>query len=69
MRWKITIEGMGKAAQTGKQSTYAPVWSAGVVGMARWKGNAGNRGRPVLVEGRAFNIEYVDGPGGSRTGS
>ncbi len=33
--------------RTGKQSTNAPVWSAGVMGMARWKGNMGNRGRPV----------------------
>src|SRR5258708_20911501 len=52
----------GKAAQTGKQSTCAPCWFTGVMGMARWKGNTGNRGRPVLVEGRAFSIEYVDGP-------
>jgi hypothetical protein len=35
-----------------------------VRGMARWKGNTGNLGRPVLVEGRAFRIEYVDGPDG-----
>jgi hypothetical protein len=31
----------------GKQSTYAPARSAGVVGTARWKGGSGNRGRPV----------------------
>ena len=35
----------------------------------RWKGNAGNRGRPISIEGRAFSIEYVDGSDGSRTGS
>jgi hypothetical protein len=39
-----------KAARTGKQSTYAPVWSAGVVDAARWNGDAGNRGRPVWSE-------------------
>jgi hypothetical protein len=42
---------------TGKQSAHAPVWFTGVMGTARWKGSAGNRGRPVLVEGRAFSIE------------
>ena len=50
----------GKAAQTGKQSTCAPGWFTGVIGTARCKGSAGNRGRPVLVEGRAFNTEYVN---------
>ena len=34
----------------GKQSTHAPVWSTGVMGTARWKGDAGNRGRPVRSE-------------------
>ena len=48
---------------------HAPVWFTGVMGMARWKGNAGNRGRPISIEGRAFSIEYVDGSDGSRTGS
>ena len=33
----------------GKQSTDAPVWSAGVMGTARRKGDAGNRGRPVAA--------------------
>ena len=46
----------GKAARTGKQSTYEPVWSTGVMGTARWKGDAGNRGRPVRIGGRGFNI-------------
>jgi hypothetical protein len=31
----------------GKQSTRAPVRSAGVMGTARWKGDAGNRGDPL----------------------
>ena len=63
------IRRAGKAARTGKQSTYAPVWSAGVMGTARWKGDAGNRGRPVWIEGRGFNTAFGGGSGGSRTGS
>ena len=43
--------------------------SAGVMGTARWKGDAGNRGRPVRVGGCGFNIAVGDGSGGSRTGS
>ena len=46
---------MGKAAWAGKQSTRAPARSAGVVGTARRKGDAGNRGRPVLCEGSGLN--------------
>ena len=59
----------GKAVRTGKQSTYAPVWSAGVMGTARWKGDAGNRGRPDWIEVRGFNTSFGGGSGGSRTGS
>ena len=33
-----------------------PSRSAGVVGTARWKGDAGNRGRPVLGEGSGLNV-------------
>ena len=33
-----------------KQSTHAVIRSAGVLGAARWKGEAGNRGRPVGSE-------------------
>ena len=39
----------------GKQSTHAPIWSAGVVGMARWEGGAGNRWRPAVGEGSGLN--------------
>ena len=46
-----------------KQSTRAAIRSAGVMGAARWKGEAGNRGRPVLVGGRGFDIASGDGPG------
>ena len=45
----------GKAAQTGKKSTDAPVWSTGVLGTARWKGGAGNRRRPAGHEGSGLN--------------
>jgi len=38
------------------------------MGMARWKGGAANRGSPVCVEGRGFNIAIGVGSGGSRTG-
>src|ERR1700724_62348 len=57
----------GKTARTGKQSTYAPVWSTGVMGTARWKGDAGNRGRPVWIGGRGFNTALGGGLGGRRT--
>src|ERR1700722_2912178 len=40
----------------GKQSTHAPIRSAGVLGTARWKGGAGNRWRPVWHEGRGLNV-------------
>ena len=33
----------------GKQSTRAPILSAGVVVTARWNGGAGNWGRPVSI--------------------
>jgi hypothetical protein len=39
-----------------KQSTRAAIRSAGVMGAARWKGEAGNRGKPVMVGGRGFDI-------------
>jgi hypothetical protein len=39
------------------------------MGTARWKGDAGNRGRPVVGEGRSLNVAIGDGSGGSRTGS
>jgi hypothetical protein len=58
-----------KAAPTGKQSTHAPVGSAGVMDAARWDGDAGKRGRPVQVGGRDFNAVLGGGLGGSRTGS
>jgi hypothetical protein len=60
---------LGKAARAGKQSTHAPVRSAGVLDTARWNGDAGNRGRPVQTGGRGFNIAHGGGSGGSRTGS
>lgn len=54
----------GKAAWTEKQSTYASVWSAGVIGTARWKGDAGNRGRPVRSEVAAStSLSAVDRAG------
>ena len=40
---------------TGKQSTHAPVRSAGVVGTARGKGKAGNRGRPARDGGSGLD--------------
>jgi len=39
------------------------------MGTARWKGDAGNRGRPVVGESRSLNVAIGDGSGGSRTGS
>ena len=63
------IPSLGKAARAGKQSTHAPVRSAGVMDTARWKGDAGNRGRPVRSEVAAFDAVYGSGPCGSRTGS
>jgi hypothetical protein len=33
-----------------------PSRSAGVVSTARWKGDAGNRGRPVAGEGSGLNV-------------
>ena len=53
----------------GKRSTGAPVRFAGVVGTARRKGDAGNRGRPVVGEGSGLGVVKDDGSGGSRTGS
>jgi hypothetical protein len=46
----------GKAVRAGKQSTHAPVRSAGVMDAARWKGDAGNRGRPVRSEVAASTL-------------
>ena len=37
--------------------------SIGVVGTARWKGDAGNRGRPVWIGGCGFNIAVGCGSG------
>src|SRR6266571_4499200 len=36
-------------AERGRNRHMHPFWSAGVVGTARWQGNAGYRGRPVVV--------------------
>jgi hypothetical protein len=57
------------AARAGKQSTRAPVGSAGVVGTARRKGGSGNRGRPVTRRVAASTSRIGGGHGGSRTGS
>ena len=35
-----------------------PFQFIGVMGTARWKGDAGNRGRPVRVGDRGFNTAY-----------
>src|SRR5262249_31977685 len=48
----------GRPARAGKRSARAAVRSIGVVGAARWKGNAGNRGRPVSVGGRDFERRF-----------
>src|SRR5271166_559477 len=40
----------------GKQSTHAPIRSAGVVGTARWEGGAGNRWSPARHEGSGLNV-------------
>ena len=53
----------------GKQSMEAPIWFAGVVGKARWKGDASNRGRPVWHEGSGLNAVLDGDVSGSRTGS
>ena len=54
----------GRPRRTGKQSTRAPVWSAGVWDTARWKGDAGNRGRPVRSEVAASTpLQAVDRTG------
>ncbi len=37
----------GKTARMEKQSTEAPIRSAGVMGRARWEGHAGNGGGPL----------------------
>ena len=58
----------GKAARMGKQSTNAPIRSAGVVGTARRKGDAGNRGRPVWHEGSGLDAVLDGDVSGSRTG-
>jgi hypothetical protein len=39
-----------------------------VMGTARWKGGAGNRGRPLWIGGRGFNTTLGGGSGRSRTG-
>ena len=33
-----------------------PSRSAGIMGTARWKGDAGNRGRPIRHEGSDLNV-------------
>src|ERR1700724_3246392 len=44
----------GRLRDAGKQSTYAPARSAGVVGTARWKGGSGNRARPHSTPGGSW---------------
>jgi hypothetical protein len=44
-----------RPCERGRKSTCAPVWSAGVMGTARRKGDAGNRGSPVAGEGRGLD--------------
>src|SRR5580765_7610035 len=62
-----TLLPMGNAARAGQQSTDAPVRSTGIMGTARWKDTADNRGRPVrLVQ---HQHHQGDGPRGSRRGS
>src|ERR1700745_638483 len=39
----------------GSNRQKAPLRSAGVLGAARWKGDAGYQGRPVLGEGSGLN--------------
>jgi hypothetical protein len=46
----------GEGRVSGEASTHAPARSAGVVGTARWKGDAGNRGRPVAGEGNGLDV-------------
>jgi hypothetical protein len=46
----------GEGRVNGEVSTHAPVQFAGVVGTARRKGDASNRGRPVWSEGRSLNV-------------
>ena len=52
----------------GKQSTSAPVWSAGVMGTARWKGDAGD-GETRFGEGSGLDVAKGGGRNGSQTGS
>src|ERR1700686_4906615 len=54
---------MGKAARTGKQSTSAPVRSAGVLGTARWERETGHQGRPAAGEDRPSTASQDGGPG------
>ena len=42
-----TRQDRGRQHGWGRQSTKAPIWSAGVVGTARRKGDAGNVGDPL----------------------
>jgi hypothetical protein len=35
-----------------------PFWSIGVVGAACRKGEPGNRGRPIMGEGRGLNVVF-----------
>ena len=46
----------GRLHERGSKSTRAPARSAGVVGTARRKGDASNRGRPVMGEGSGLNV-------------
>jgi hypothetical protein len=58
----------GEGRVNGEVIDTSTLRSAGVMGTARWKGDAGNRGRPVVGEGSGLDVAKRDGLGGSRTG-
>src|ERR1700746_3556502 len=49
--------GEGRANGESNRQTH-PLRSAGVMGTARWKGDAGYQGRPVLSEGSGLNVAF-----------
>ena len=46
----------GRPRERGRNRQMHPSRSAGVMGTARWKGDAGYQGRPVSGEGSGLNV-------------
>ena len=55
--------GEGRVGRGSNRQTH-PFRSAGVMGTARWKGDAGNRGRPVGARVAASTSSQDGGPAG-----